>query len=105
MKKKMLIAVLLTCAILLLTACGGSSIVGKWTDETTKVASMEFKSDGNLVVSLLGQTQTVQYKVEGDKVTTFSNGVSRTSTFKIEGNKLTITTQNNKTQVWIRDGE
>jgi hypothetical protein len=51
------------CAILPLSACGGSPIVGKWKDEIMGKASMEFKSDGTLIISFLGQTKTAKYKV------------------------------------------
>ena len=103
MKKRIAVVVLVTCAVFLLTACGGSPIVGKWKEETTGLATMEFKSDGDLVVSVLGQTETVQYRVDGDKIIVTNDGTDRTSTFKIEGGKLTITTPNGNTQVFVRE--
>ena len=108
MKKTSAVLALLLCVTFLLAACGGaepSPIVGKWTDETTGMATMEFLSDGTLKMYVLDkEAMTATYKVDGDKLTILSSeGVETKATFKVDGNKLSITDPNaDKTMVYIR---
>ena len=105
MKKRITISVFALCISFLLAACGGSSpIVGKWKDEATGIGTIEFKDDGTLTLSALGQSETVKYKIDGDKITVTADGVDTTSTFKVEGNELTIITgPDNDEQVYVKE--
>ena len=105
MRKRIAIVALVMCALFLLAACGSgsSALVGKWKDEATGMMTMEFKDDGTLSVSALGQTQTVSYKVDGDKITMTADGQEATGTFKVEGNKLTLTGPDNDTEIYVKE--
>ena len=101
MKKRIAVVVLVTCAVFLLTACGGSSIVGKWKDEPTgKLITMDFKDDGTLKITTLSNSGTVNYRIDGDKII-MDNG--KTWTFRLEGNKLTLTTDNDNSLDFVRE--
>ncbi|MFZ5975490.1 MAG: DUF5640 domain-containing protein [Bacillota bacterium] len=104
MKKKSAILILVLCASLLLVACSGStsSIVGKWKDEASGMSTWEFKGDGTMSMTALGQTVSGTYKTDGDKITMTIAGDEGTGTFKIEGNKLTLTDPSNSTTVLVK---
>jgi len=108
MKKTSAVLVMLLCVVFLLSACGGgetSPIVGKWTDETTGMTTMEFLADGTLKMYVLNEeAMTATYKVDGSNLTiTSSEGVETKATFKVNGKKLSITDPSSeKTMVYIQ---
>lgn len=108
MKRKSTVLVMLLCALLLLAACGNtisSPIVGKWTDETTGMTTMEFLSDGTLKMYVLDkEAMTATYKLDNNKITIVSSeGIETKATFKVSGSKLSITDpDSDKTMVYIK---
>ena len=106
MRKRIAIVVLVMCAIFLLAACGSASsspIIGTWKDEATGLMTIEFKDDGTLSVSALGQTQTGTYQVDGDKITTKVGDDEASVTYKVEGDKLTITSEDDVSEVYVKE--
>jgi hypothetical protein len=76
------IAVLMLALTLVLSACGGASLVGEWKDadgvivEITEdqfiaegVALDYVIKDGKIEMSLMGQTITLDYTLDGDTLT------------------------------------
>ena len=96
MKKIIALVAVLAIAVLMLAACGGNSIVGKWEASMMGVATMtlEFKSDNtytatisSTIESVPSDTNSGTYKVDGNKITI--DGTE--SEYKIDGNKLSLT--------------
>jgi ABC-type glycerol-3-phosphate transport system substrate-binding protein len=96
MKKIIALVAVLAIAVLMLAACGGNSIVGKWEASMMGVATMtlEFKSDNTYTMTMTStvegvspETHNGSYKVDGNKITI--DGTE--SEYKIDGNKLSLT--------------
>ncbi len=95
MKKIIAVAAILALAAVMLAACGGSGVVGKWEGNMMGAATitLEFKSDNTYtmtmkssVAELGSESHNGTYKVDGNKITI--DGTE--SEFKIDGNKLTV---------------
>jgi len=94
---------------LLVAGCGGGSqLVGKWQDTMTGKVVMEFKSDGQVTMSMAGLfLQSLPYKVRGNRLTTGpGQGLdayqqAETDTFTISGDTLTLGT-GARASVWKR---
>ena len=50
-----------------LTACGGGGMNGTYSDDSG-IVSYEFKGNGKVLVSSMGQTVELQYEKDGDKI-------------------------------------
>lgn len=92
MKKVVAIAAVLVLALTLLTACGPTTIVGKWGGSLLVVSYvLEFKDDGTYTMEMngLGQNETSRgtYSVDGDKLTMDGE----TTSYSIQGRTLYIT--------------
>ncbi len=93
MKKKsaVLILVVAICAVFLLAACGNapgsSALLGKWKEETTSLAAMEFKADGTLNVYFMEQPAVSWelHKTDGNNITMTVAGEEQKGTYKVEG--------------------
>ena len=98
---------------------GSGNIVGTWVmsaedmGESSELGldmdltlEMEFKSNGELVYSLLGVEISGKYEVSGDKVTmimsVFGSETTEEYTYKISGNELTLSDGNGNDQVFTR---
>ena len=109
MKKKnaIMVLVLVMCAVYMLAACGNAAanpLVGKWKDEATGMASMEFKDDGTANIYFMDQLAgSGTYTIDGDKISMTASGQTETGTFKIEGSKLTLTNSDGDTQVYVKE--
>jgi len=105
-KNAITVLVLVMCAVFMLAACGNAEanpLVGKWKDEATGMASMEFKDDGTVNIYFMDQLAgSGTYSISGDQITMSASGQSETGTFKIEGNKLTLTNSSGDTQVYVK---
>ena len=107
MKKLLAIGLLFALALTLLTACGGSGIVGSWTCTivTTRIAdlglTMEFNKDGTYTSTSVLGTDTGTYKTEGGKLTLDGKN---TYTYKLDGDTLTLT-KNGISLNYTRNGE
>lgn len=54
-------------AILLLSACGGSSLDGTYSDEMG-ITELKFESGGKVYASFLGYETELEYEMDGDKL-------------------------------------
>ena len=79
----------------LLTACSGDSLRGSWREPNSGIA-MEIRNDGKLVMSLNGQSITMNYTLEDPDVIILVGSLDGTipdqkMTYRVEENKLTFT--------------
>lgn len=74
----------LAVLLLILTACG-SGISGSYQDEMG-VTEYEFRSDGTVLMHVMGTTVSTNYTVDGDEV--FLGGPQRSLVFKRDGHTL-----------------
>ncbi len=103
MKKAVRIACFLLC-ILLIAACSGGSIVGKWQHENGKIV-YEYKEDGTVTVTVEGQapkSATYTANSETHELVLQLNGLEQSSTYALKGNKLTVTDYNGAVVVFTR---
>lgn len=105
MKKRISLVALLLTMVMLLVACGGGGLEGKW--KVTDGAAFGMPADAAMFMTFKGGKLTVEaeyqgqkmsmelnYKTEGDKITIEDNSSSNLNgemTYKVDGNKLTLT--------------
>lgn len=104
MKKSVVLLILAILISLLLTACGSTSLVGKWKDEPTGMVTMEFLDNGTLHIYVREKLEaTAAYKLDGDTITITAEGTEKKGAFKLEGDRLTLTeSDSDQTQVYVR---
>jgi uncharacterized protein (TIGR03066 family) len=107
-KSAVLILVVAICAVFLLAACGNapgsSALLGKWKEETTGLAAMEFKADGTLNVYFMEQLAVSgTYKTDGNNITMTVAGEEQKGTYKVEGNKLTLESPGSGAEVYVKE--
>ena len=85
------IAILVIGVVLAFSGCGSKAgLVGKWTNPN-EAGTMEFTSDGKVVMSGTGSDGTLDYKAEAGKLTLSAAGVEiATVTYKVDGDTLTM---------------
>lgn len=106
MKKRILIAAILVCMTVVLAACGGNGLEGKWKLDPGSFASFgALPDDAGVFFTFKGGTLTVEmeyqgtktsmeakYTVDGENLKIEGGDVMNgDATFKVDGNKLTIT--------------
>ncbi len=94
---RLTIAVIVIACVLLAGCGGGNRLVGKWQDQATGQMLMEFKSDGQVTLTVAGRPLgSLPYKVEGENLITGPGkalGVDtpeKTQVFSLSGDTLTI---------------
>jgi len=95
--KVLILAICLLVVLpLALGACGGGggggdALLGTWTD-STGVMEYEFKSDGTLLVTFMGEEQPMNYSVKDDTLTLKDEetGEEAAIDYTIEGDNLKL---------------
>lgn len=95
MKKRWAVAVVLIIVLMVLTACSGSSIVGKWKSEN---GTLEFESGGMANISITGVYGNSPYSTSGDKLKI----MDLEATYKLDGDSLTVTWPSGVTETYTR---
>ncbi len=64
--KKVITALTVISLLLVLSSCGGNSIVGTWQTDSALSTEYTFNADGTGSRSVAGVTQEFSYKLEGE---------------------------------------
>jgi hypothetical protein len=99
MRKLWIVSTLVLCLLfvfgLALPSCGDETtdddLVGVWADPTGAI-EFEFKSDGTLVVTIMGEQEQTTYTAEDGKVSVIDleTGESSEVDYKVDGDTLTL---------------
>ncbi|GHT22606.1 hypothetical protein FACS189419_05410 [Planctomycetales bacterium] len=96
LKHRIAVVVLLAIVLPLLTGCGGSSLVGKWSIEQGQSIKgvpeeMELLKDGTGTLSNRGVTLGVTWKTENGRLYLTGSDGAITADYKLSGSALTLT--------------
>ncbi len=111
MKKSIIVLLAIVLCLSVLAGCGGSGLSGKYNLKTIEGGGMsmdaeglaalgmgemyiEFLSDGNCNLSVIGETTAGTYKVNGNSVDITVEG--ETQTASVSGNTITLEIEGSK---------
>ncbi|MDX5474059.1 MAG: hypothetical protein LPK00_00860 [Bacillaceae bacterium] len=92
MQKNSKFIILLLFSVLIVSACSSNKeLVGVWEDEWLGMLSMEFKSDGTVIISNGFSEEEAKYKVKGKQISMKIGKETVKLDYEIKDDKLTIT--------------
>ena len=93
--------VAVTCAAVMLYACGSSAqslIVGKWEADAAIKMSAEFRGDGTARLNMLGHTMEGKYKLSPESELEWTmNGITTKGKVHVTDTELEVTDGENRT--------
>ena len=92
MQKNSKLIILILFSVLIVGACSSNKeLVGVWEDDWLGLLSMEFKTDGTVIISNGFSEEEAKYKVKGNQISMKIGKETVKFDYEIKGDKLTIT--------------